>query len=161
MYIFSRPKNQNYPTPEFKTILETIQDIKREINEFGQTTSDTIAYNRLIKRVDSLEQSIHRHSRQLDQLELALMTAASTKLTEKQRTILHWLTTRYEEDEVCEKLPTYKEVEEVAIIYGEYDAIIKVKTDNMKTLDNFITETLRALPNIFLTATMLIAKQYK
>jgi len=31
----------------------------------------------------------------------------------------------------------------------------------MKTLDNFITETLRALPNIFLTATMLIAKQFK
>ena len=65
------------------------------------------------------------------------------------------------EDEVCEKLTKYQEVEEVAVIYGEYDAIIKVKTENMKTLDNFITETLRALPNIFLTATMLIAKQYK
>jgi len=65
------------------------------------------------------------------------------------------------EDEVCEKLTKYQEVEEVAVIYGEYDALIKVKTDNMKTLDNFITETLRALPNIFLTATMLIAKQYK
>ena len=65
------------------------------------------------------------------------------------------------EDEVCEQLTKYQEVEEVAVIYGEYDALIKVKTDNMKTLDNFITETLRALPNIFLTATMLIAKQYK
>ncbi len=65
------------------------------------------------------------------------------------------------EDEVCEALTAYKEVEEVAVIYGEYDALIKVKTENMKTLDNFITETLRALPNIFLTATMLIAKQFK
>ena len=65
------------------------------------------------------------------------------------------------EDEVCETLTEYKEVEEVAVIYGEYDAIIKVKTENMKTLDTFITETLRALPNIFLTATMLIAKQFK
>ena len=65
------------------------------------------------------------------------------------------------EDEVCEALAEYKEVEEVAVIYGEYDALIKVKTENMKTLDNFITETLRALPNIFLTATMLIAKQFK
>ena len=52
-------------------------------------------------------------------------------------------------------------VEEVAVIYGEYDAIIKVKAENMKTLDGFITDTLRALPNIFLTATMLIATQYK
>ena len=65
------------------------------------------------------------------------------------------------EDEVCEELATYQEVEEAAVIYGEYDAIIKVKTDNMKTLDSFITDTLRALPNIFLTATMLIAKQFK
>ena len=65
------------------------------------------------------------------------------------------------EDEVCEQLTKYQEVEEVAVIYGEYDALIKVKTSNMKTLDYFITETLRALPNIFLTATMLIAKQYK
>ena len=65
------------------------------------------------------------------------------------------------EDEVCETLNQYTQVEEVAVIYGEYDAIIKVKTDDMKTLDNFITETLRAIPNIFLTATMLIAKQYK
>ena len=65
------------------------------------------------------------------------------------------------EDEVCDSLTQYQEVEEVAVIYGEYDAIIRVKTDNMKTLDNFITDKLRALPNIFLTATMLIAKQYK
>ena len=104
MYIFSRPKSQNYPTPEFKNILENIKDIKREVNEFGQSTNDAIAVNRLIKRVDALEQSIHRHSRQLTQLEQALMTAASTKLTEKQRTILQWLTTRYAEDEVYTNL---------------------------------------------------------
>jgi DNA-binding Lrp family transcriptional regulator len=65
------------------------------------------------------------------------------------------------EDEVCEKLTIYKEVEEVATIYGEYDAIIKVKTEDMKTLDSFIITKLRSIPNIFLTATMLIAKQYK
>jgi DNA-binding Lrp family transcriptional regulator len=65
------------------------------------------------------------------------------------------------EDEVCDKLTKYSEIEEIAVIYGEYDAIVKVKTENMKTLDNFITEKLRGLPNIFLTATMLIAKQYK
>jgi len=65
------------------------------------------------------------------------------------------------EDEVCEKLTNYKEVEEVSTIYGEYDAIIKVKTEDMKTLDSFIITKLRSIPNIFLTATMLIAKQYK
>ena len=65
------------------------------------------------------------------------------------------------EDEVCQVLAQNPVVEEVAVIYGEYDAIIKVKAENMKTLDAFITDTLRSLPNIFLTATMLIATQYK
>jgi len=65
------------------------------------------------------------------------------------------------EDQVCQALTDYQEVEEVAVIYGEYDAVIKVKTADMKTLDTFIIEKLRAIPNIFLTATMLIAKQYK
>ncbi len=65
------------------------------------------------------------------------------------------------EDDVCKVLAENQVVEEVAVIYGEYDAIIKVKTENMKTLDAFITDTLRSLPNIFLTATMLIATQYK
>jgi DNA-binding Lrp family transcriptional regulator len=66
-----------------------------------------------------------------------------------------------EEDEVCDKLRTFKEVEEVATIYGEYDAVIRVKTEDMKALDSFIIQKLRNIPNIFLTATMLIAKQYK
>lgn len=104
MYIFSQPRKKDYPTPEFNNILENIQDIKREITEFGLKTENKMAYFRLIKRVDSLEHSIQLHSKQLDQLEQALMTAASTKLTEKQRTILHWLTTRYDDDEVYTNL---------------------------------------------------------
>ncbi|MFC1803212.1 hypothetical protein ACFL0D_04505 [Thermoproteota archaeon] len=104
MYIFSRSKDQTYPSPEFRNILENIQDMKREVTDFGKTTENTIAYNRLIKRVDALEQSILHHSRQLNQLEQALMTTAITNLTDKQRTILHWLTTRYEDDEVYTNL---------------------------------------------------------
>jgi DNA-binding Lrp family transcriptional regulator len=65
------------------------------------------------------------------------------------------------EDSVCEDLVKFDEVKEVAIIYGEYDAIIKVKSKDMRSLDDFIVNKLRAIPNIFLTATMLIAKQYK
>ena len=65
------------------------------------------------------------------------------------------------EDDVCKLLINYSEVKEIAVIYGEYDVIIKVCTDNMKSLDTFILEKLRSIPNIFLTATMLIAKQYK
>jgi DNA-binding MarR family transcriptional regulator len=104
VYIFSKPNRQNYPTPEFRNILETIEAIKREITEFGQVMNNTMVYNRLLKRVDSLEQSIYIHSRQLNQLDQVIITAASTKLTEKQRVILHWLITRYEDNEVYTNL---------------------------------------------------------
>lgn len=103
MYIFSRPNSQNYPTPEFSEILSNIQSIKREVADFGQETN-RITINKLIKRVDALEQSVYAHSRQLNQLEQALMTAASTRLTGKQRTILNWLTMNHIEDIVYTNL---------------------------------------------------------
>jgi len=103
VYIFSRPSSQGYPTPEFSVILENIETIKREVADFGNKTN-RIAVNRLMKRVDALEHSIHVHSRQLNQLEQALMTAASTKLTEKQRTILQWLTMHDIDDTVYTNL---------------------------------------------------------
>lgn len=65
------------------------------------------------------------------------------------------------EDEVCEELVKFEEVEEVATVYGEYDAVVKVQAKDMKQLDHFIIEKLRGIPNIFLTATMLIAKEYQ
>ena len=65
------------------------------------------------------------------------------------------------EDEVCKALVEFDEVEEVATIYGEYDAIIKVAAKDMKDLDDFITSQLRSLPNIFMTSTMIIAREHK
>jgi DNA-binding Lrp family transcriptional regulator len=65
------------------------------------------------------------------------------------------------EDEVCKALVEFDEVEEVATIYGEYDAIIKVAAKDMNQLDEFITSRLRSLPNIFMTSTMIIAREHK
>ena len=65
------------------------------------------------------------------------------------------------EDEVCKELVQFDAVEGVATIYGEYDAVLKVKVKDMNHLDDFIVQKLRAMPNIFLTATMIIAKEHK
>ena len=65
------------------------------------------------------------------------------------------------EDEVSKALVEYDEVEEVATIYGEYDALIKVAAKDMNELDDFITSRLRSLPNIFMTSTMIIAREHK
>ena len=65
------------------------------------------------------------------------------------------------EDEVCKALVEFNEVMEVATIYGEYDAIIKVEAKDMNNLDDFITTKLRSIPNIFMTSTMIIAREHK
>jgi DNA-binding Lrp family transcriptional regulator len=65
------------------------------------------------------------------------------------------------EDEVCEKLLNYDEIEEVSTIYGEFDVIAKVKAVDMNSLDNLIVKRLRSIPDIILTATMLIAREFK
>jgi len=65
------------------------------------------------------------------------------------------------EDEVSKALAKFDEVEEIATIYGEYDAIIKVIAKDMNGLDDFITSQLRSLPNIFMTSTMIIAREHK
>ncbi|MBL7079196.1 Lrp/AsnC ligand binding domain-containing protein [Candidatus Bathyarchaeota archaeon] len=65
------------------------------------------------------------------------------------------------EDEVSKALVEFDAVEEVATIYGEYDAIIKVAAKDMNDLDDFITSKLRSVPNIFMTSTMIIAREHK
>jgi len=64
------------------------------------------------------------------------------------------------EDEICQELVKFEEVQEASTVYGQYDAIIKVSVEDMKQLDSFIITKLRGISNILLTATMLISKQY-
>jgi DNA-binding Lrp family transcriptional regulator len=65
------------------------------------------------------------------------------------------------EDAVCGQILKFPEVEEVNMIYGEYDLAVKVKAKDMNHLDRLIVDKLRGIPDILLTATMLIAKEYK
>jgi DNA-binding Lrp family transcriptional regulator len=65
------------------------------------------------------------------------------------------------EDAVSERILKFSEVEEVAAIYGEFDLVIKVHAKDMNHLDKIIVDKLRGIPDIVLTATMLIAKEYK
>jgi DNA-binding Lrp family transcriptional regulator len=46
-------------------------------------------------------------------------------------------------------------------MYGEYDIIAKVQVDEMSQLDEFLTDKLRVLPDVYLTTTMIVARQYK
>ncbi|MBA7657523.1 hypothetical protein ES703_65462 [subsurface metagenome] len=65
------------------------------------------------------------------------------------------------EDEICKELAEFEEVEGVSTIYGQYDVIIKVAAEDMPGLDDFILNKLRGIPNIILTATMIINREYR
>jgi DNA-binding Lrp family transcriptional regulator len=65
------------------------------------------------------------------------------------------------EKDVLKKVVNFEEAIEVDMTYGEYDAIVKVQVDEMSQLDEFLTDKLRSLPDIYLTTTMIVARQYK
>jgi DNA-binding Lrp family transcriptional regulator len=65
------------------------------------------------------------------------------------------------EKNVLQKVADFEEVVGVDLVYGEYDAMVKVQVDEMSQLDEFLTDRLRVLPDIYLTTTMIVARQYQ
>lgn len=65
------------------------------------------------------------------------------------------------EKEVLKKVVTFEEVTGIDLLYGEFDAIVKVRVEELSQLDKFLTDKLRVLPDVFQTATLIVAKQYK
>jgi hypothetical protein len=86
--VSSSAKAGFYPTPESKNLIQSLHDLKRELSRFGKTNPDRIGYNRLVKNVDSLEESLKEHYRELNAIEGALEAASARRLTEKQRMML-------------------------------------------------------------------------
>lgn len=64
------------------------------------------------------------------------------------------------EKDIMKKIAFLDEVKRVSMMYGEYDAIIKVCTEDLEELNQFLTDKLRVLPDIFQTATLIVAKTH-
>ena len=104
MNVSSGAKAGIYTTPELKNLLQSMNDLKREISRFGKGNPDRISYNRLLKNVDSLEESLRTHFRELNAFEETLASASSRRLTRKQRLMLRWLSDGYGEDTIYTSL---------------------------------------------------------
>lgn len=65
------------------------------------------------------------------------------------------------EREVSKKIADFGEVTIVGIIFGEYDLIAKVSITSLEALEEFIDVKIRTVPNILVTSTMIIAREYK
>jgi DNA-binding Lrp family transcriptional regulator len=64
------------------------------------------------------------------------------------------------ENNILKKAAYFQEVTRVSMTYGEYDALLQVNTDNLDQLNEFLTDKLRVLPDIFQTATLIVAKTH-
>jgi DNA-binding Lrp family transcriptional regulator len=47
------------------------------------------------------------------------------------------------------------------IIFGEYDVIAKVSTKDLDALEGFVSDKIRNVPNVLVTSTMIISREYK
>ena len=65
------------------------------------------------------------------------------------------------EKNILEKVANFKEVTKVNMTYGEYDALVLVESETLGQLNDFLTDKLRVLPDIFQTATLIVAKRHQ
>jgi DNA-binding Lrp family transcriptional regulator len=65
------------------------------------------------------------------------------------------------EREVAQKLIEFDEVLHADIIFGEYDVVAKLSTMDLDSLEDFVSEKIRTVPNVLVTSTMIISREYK
>jgi DNA-binding Lrp family transcriptional regulator len=65
------------------------------------------------------------------------------------------------EREVAQKLIEFDEVLQAEIIFGEYDVVAKMSTKDLESLEDFVSEKIRTVPNVLVTSTMIISREYK
>ena len=65
------------------------------------------------------------------------------------------------EREVCQKLVEFDDVVQSDIIFGEYDVLAKIETQDLSILEEFVSEKIRNVPNVLVTSTMIVSREYK
>ena len=63
------------------------------------------------------------------------------------------------EKDILSKLKEFDSVENVDLVYGLYDIIMKVKMNNSEELDSFIFDVLRPTEGIVETMTCIVAPE--
>ena len=65
------------------------------------------------------------------------------------------------ERDVAEKLTEFAEVVQADIVFGEYDVIARVAIEDLEKLEEFVSHSIRNVPNVLVTSTMIISREYK
>jgi len=62
------------------------------------------------------------------------------------------------EEKVYDKLKKLKEVRQVNLMFGSWDVLAQVEVASTQGLNEFMLEKIRKIPEVSLTATMIVAK---
>jgi DNA-binding Lrp family transcriptional regulator len=65
------------------------------------------------------------------------------------------------EREVCQKLVEFDEIIQADIIFGEYDVLAKIETQDLGKLEEFVSQKVRNVSNVLVTSTMIISREYR
>jgi DNA-binding Lrp family transcriptional regulator len=65
------------------------------------------------------------------------------------------------EREVAQRLIEFSEVLQADIIFGEYDVVVRMVAQDLDKLEEFVSEKIRSVPNVLVTSTMIISREYK
>jgi DNA-binding Lrp family transcriptional regulator len=65
------------------------------------------------------------------------------------------------EREVAQKMIEFTEVAQADVVFGEYDVIARITTTDLEKLQDFVSDKVRTVPNVLVTSTMIISKEYK
>jgi len=65
------------------------------------------------------------------------------------------------EREVAQKIIEFSEVMYADVVFGEYDVIARMTTADLEKLQDFVSDKVRTIPNVLVTSTMIISKEYK
>jgi DNA-binding Lrp family transcriptional regulator len=65
------------------------------------------------------------------------------------------------EREVAQKMIEFSEVMQADVVFGEYDVIARMTTADLEKLQDFVSDKVRTVPNVLVTSTMIISKEYK
>ena len=53
------------------------------------------------------------------------------------------------------------EVMQADVVFGEYDVIASVATTDLEKLQNFVSDKIKTVPNVLVTSTLIISREYK
>jgi len=65
------------------------------------------------------------------------------------------------EREVAQKMTEFEEVMEADVVFGEYDVVARMATVDLEKLQDFVSDKVRTVPNVLVTSTMIISREYK